>query len=77
VFQRLVELEATYSIPARPNIRMVDNFGKGRVFIAGGKLFLKLHKARVLMSPDAAHVHSPTGGQGMNSGVQDSVSVCS
>lgn len=23
---------------------------------------------------DAAHVHSPTGGQGMNTGVQDSVS---
>ncbi|KAE9394013.1 hypothetical protein BT96DRAFT_1022749 [Gymnopus androsaceus JB14] len=43
----------------RPNIRMVDNFGKDRVFIAG----------------DAAHVHSPTGGQGMNSGVQDSFNL--
>ncbi|TFK47960.1 monooxygenase [Heliocybe sulcata] len=39
----------------RPNIRMVDTFGKGRVFVAG----------------DAAHVHSPTGGQGMNSSIQD------
>ncbi|KAF9061453.1 FAD binding domain-containing protein [Rhodocollybia butyracea] len=39
----------------RPNIRMVDSFGKGRVYIAG----------------DAAHVHSPTGGQGLNSGIQD------
>ncbi|KAJ4000373.1 FAD binding domain-containing protein [Lentinula boryana] len=43
----------------RPNIRMVDNFGKDRVFVAG----------------DAAHVHSPTGGQGMNSGVQDSFNL--
>ncbi|KAJ3761769.1 FAD binding domain-containing protein [Lentinula raphanica] len=43
----------------RPNIRMVDRFNKGRVFVAG----------------DAAHVHSPTGGQGMNSGVQDSFSL--
>ncbi|KAL1746389.1 FAD binding domain-containing protein [Schizophyllum fasciatum] len=39
----------------RPNIRMVDKFGEGRVFVAG----------------DAAHTHSPTGGQGMNSSIQD------
>ncbi|KAE9388904.1 hypothetical protein BT96DRAFT_866562 [Gymnopus androsaceus JB14] len=43
----------------RPNIRMVGSFGKGRVFIAG----------------DAAHVHSPTGGQGMNSGAQDAINL--
>ncbi|KAJ3901823.1 FAD binding domain-containing protein [Lentinula edodes] len=43
----------------RPNIRMTSSFGKGRVFIAG----------------DAAHVHSPTGGQGMNSGVQDAINL--
>jgi 2-polyprenyl-6-methoxyphenol hydroxylase-like FAD-dependent oxidoreductase len=46
----------------RPNIRMVDTFGKGgRIFVAG----------------DAAHTHSPTGGQGLNSSVQDSVSGAS
>ncbi|KAL1670092.1 FAD binding domain-containing protein [Schizophyllum commune] len=39
----------------RPNIRMVDRFGEGRVFVAG----------------DAAHTHSLAGGQGMNSGIQD------
>ncbi|KAJ3765764.1 FAD binding domain-containing protein [Lentinula raphanica] len=44
----------------RPNIRMVDKFSNGgRVFISG----------------DAAHVHSPTGGQGMNTGVQDSFNL--
>ncbi|KAJ4465907.1 FAD binding domain-containing protein [Lentinula lateritia] len=43
----------------RPNIRMVNKFGEGRVFVAG----------------DAAHVHSPTGGQGTNSGVQDSFNL--
>ncbi|KAK7051449.1 hypothetical protein VNI00_004423 [Paramarasmius palmivorus] len=47
------------NLPSRANIRMVDKFGEGRVFVAG----------------DAAHVHSPTGGQGMNSGVQDSVNL--
>ncbi|OCH84203.1 monooxygenase [Obba rivulosa] len=43
----------------RPNIRMVDKFGEGRVFVAG----------------DAAHVHPPTGGQGLNSSVQDSFNL--
>ncbi|KAF9005951.1 pentachlorophenol 4-monooxygenase [Cyathus striatus] len=42
-----------------PNIRMVNKFGKGRVYIAG----------------DAGHVHSPTGGQGMNTGIQDSFNL--
>jgi 2-polyprenyl-6-methoxyphenol hydroxylase-like FAD-dependent oxidoreductase len=35
--------------------RVVDTFSKGRVFLAG----------------DAAHIHSPAGGQGMNTGLQD------
>jgi 2-polyprenyl-6-methoxyphenol hydroxylase-like FAD-dependent oxidoreductase len=30
---------------------------------------------RILLGGDAAHVHSPAGGQGMNTGIQDSVSL--
>ncbi|KAF9002972.1 FAD binding domain-containing protein [Cyathus striatus] len=41
------------------SVRMVDKFHVGRVFIAG----------------DAAHCHSPTGGQGMNSSVQDAFNL--
>ncbi|KAL5488262.1 hypothetical protein ACEPAI_6370 [Sanghuangporus weigelae] len=41
------------------NSRMVDHFQKGRVFVAG----------------DAAHAHSPMGGQGMTSGIQDSFNL--
>ncbi|KAI6108246.1 FAD binding domain-containing protein [Pisolithus sp. B1] len=43
----------------RPSMRMVNKFGVGRVFVAG----------------DAAHVHSPAGGQGMNSSVQDAFNI--
>jgi len=32
-------------------------------------------KGRVLLCGDAAHVHSPAGGQGMNTGIQDGVSL--
>lgn len=35
--------------------RIVNSYGAGRVFIAG----------------DAAHIHPPTGAQGMNTGIQD------
>ncbi|KAI6105247.1 FAD binding domain-containing protein [Pisolithus croceorrhizus] len=49
----------------RPNIRMVDKFGVGRIFVAGG-----MDVACAQFS-----VHTPFGGQGMNSSVQDAFNI--
>jgi 2-polyprenyl-6-methoxyphenol hydroxylase-like FAD-dependent oxidoreductase len=51
--------EPTWLSFFKVNIRMVDRSIVGRVFIAG----------------DAAHVHSPAGGQGMNTGLQDAYNL--
>lgn len=52
--------DMVWSSRFRINSRMLDHLRVGRIFFGG----------------DAAHVHSPAGGQGMNTGIQDMVNLC-
>jgi 2-polyprenyl-6-methoxyphenol hydroxylase-like FAD-dependent oxidoreductase len=51
--------DITWTSVFRPNVRLVDHYRLGRVFLAG----------------DAAHVHTPAGAQGLNTGVQDAYNL--
>jgi len=64
VFDRLAPEPTTasnlrWSSIFRISHRLVDRYGDGRVFVAG----------------DAAHIHPPTGAQGMNTGIQDAYNL--
>ena len=64
VLQEIVPTPVVVSNPIwlsyfRIHCRMLNRFRQGRVFFAG----------------DAAHIHSPTGGQGMNTGIQDAYNL--
>jgi 2-polyprenyl-6-methoxyphenol hydroxylase-like FAD-dependent oxidoreductase len=51
--------EPQWSSLWRANIRLAHRYRQGRVLLAG----------------DAAHIHSPAGGQGMNTGIQDAYNL--
>ncbi|KAI1162760.1 FAD binding domain-containing protein [Nemania serpens] len=51
--------DATWVTRFRLHHRGVNSYRDGRLFVAG----------------DAAHIHSPAGGQGMNTGIQDAINL--
>ncbi|MCC2675358.1 MAG: 2-polyprenyl-6-methoxyphenol hydroxylase-related FAD-dependent oxidoreductase [Ramlibacter sp.] len=56
---RAIVQEVKWGSRFRVHHRIADNYRQGRVVLAG----------------DAAHVHSPAGGQGMNVGIHDAVAL--
>ena len=44
-------------------------------FFLSSRIVRHLRKNRVFVVGDAAHIHSPVGGQGMNTGIQDAVNL--
>lgn len=55
--ERFIVNEVVWGSRFRVHHRVVDTYRAGRILLAG----------------DAAHVHSPAGGQGMNTGIQDAI----
>lgn len=57
--ERAVVREVVWGSRFRVHHRVADRYRNGRLLLAG----------------DAAHVHSPAGGQGMNTGIQDATAL--
>jgi hypothetical protein len=57
--KKLTLRDLTWASVFRPNVRLAEHYRRGRVLIAG----------------DAAHVHTPAGAQGLNTGVQDAYNL--
>jgi 2-polyprenyl-6-methoxyphenol hydroxylase-like FAD-dependent oxidoreductase len=68
--QRLLDTRGPVTGAAR-----VSEIVWGSRFRVHHRLADRYRAGRILLAGDAAHVHSPAGGQGMNTGIQDAVAL--
>jgi 2-polyprenyl-6-methoxyphenol hydroxylase-like FAD-dependent oxidoreductase len=68
--QRLLDTRGPVAHPAR-----ISEMSWSSRFRVHHRLAEHYRAGRILLAGDAAHVHSPAGGQGMNTGIQDAVAL--
>lgn len=72
LLQHLREMGGDERGPVSPAAQ-VEEIGWGSRFHVHHWVAERYRAGRVLIAGDAAHVHSPAGGQGMNTGIQDAI----
>ncbi len=70
----LEELQAAFSRDSYIPARLHDLVWSSH-FAVNSRMLKHLRQGRVFFGGDSAHVHSPAGGQGMNTGIQDMIDL--
>lgn len=70
----LEELQALMDRHGPPGLRLSDPSWLS-TFRINERLAARYRMGRCFLAGDAAHIHSPAGGQGMNTGIQDAVNL--
>jgi 2-polyprenyl-6-methoxyphenol hydroxylase-like FAD-dependent oxidoreductase len=68
------ELQGLVDAHGPPGLRLRDPSWLS-AFKINERLALRYRRGRCFLAGDAAHIHSPAGGQGMNTGIQDAVNL--
>ncbi len=72
---RLSELQAVYD-QRSPIAARFHDMTWSSWFAINSRMVPRLRVGRLLLGGDAAHIHSPAGAQGMNTGIQDMMNLC-
>jgi 2-polyprenyl-6-methoxyphenol hydroxylase-like FAD-dependent oxidoreductase len=70
----LAEIETTLSSLVKDSVKISDPKWVAN-FRINSRLSNRYRKGRIFLAGDAAHIHSPVGGQGMNTAIQDAFNL--